>query len=102
DVVGRLIAVVWMEGEGDAFTDGRDTPPRSAGEDIARLVAALPRSVPIATLSGRYYAMDRDRRWDRVAKAYHAMVDAEAPRFASAATVIADAYANDITDEFVV
>ena len=85
-----------------AFTDGRDTPPRSAGEDIARLVAALPRSVPIATVIGRYYAMDRDRRWDRVAKAYHAMVDAEAPRFASAATVIADAYAHDITDEFVV
>ena len=85
-----------------AFTDGRDTPPRSAGDDIARLVAALPRSVPIATVSGRYYAMDRDRRWDRVAKAYHAIVDAEAPRFASAAAVIADAYAHDISDEFVV
>src|SRR5262252_2051418 len=39
-----------------AFTDGRDTPPRSAGEDIARLLAALPRAVPIATVSGRYYA----------------------------------------------
>jgi 2,3-bisphosphoglycerate-independent phosphoglycerate mutase len=85
-----------------AFTDGRDTPPRSAGDYIARLVAALPRSVPIATVSGRYYAMDRDRRWDRVAKAYHAIVDAEAPRFASAAAVIADAYAHDISDEFVV
>ncbi|MFL6822677.1 MAG: 2,3-bisphosphoglycerate-independent phosphoglycerate mutase [Xanthobacteraceae bacterium] len=85
-----------------AFTDGRDTPPRSAGDDIARLVAALPRSVSIATVSGRYYAMDRDRRWDRVAKAYHAIVDAEAPRFASAAAVIADAYAHDISDEFVV
>ena len=67
-----------------AFTDGRDTPPHSAGDDIARLVAALPRSVPIATVSGRYYAMDRDRRWDRVAKAYHAVVAAEGPRFASA------------------
>src|SRR5262252_6372815 len=39
-----------------AFTDGRDTPPRSAGEDIARLLAVLPRAVPIATVSGRYYA----------------------------------------------
>src|SRR5262252_7745113 len=67
-----------------AFTDGRDTPPRSAGADIARLVAALPRSVPIATVSGRYYAMDRDKRWDRVAKAYHAIVDAEGPHFANA------------------
>ena len=85
-----------------AFTDGRDTPPRSAGADIARLVAALPRSVPIATVSGRYYAMDRDRRWERVAKAYHAMVEAEGPRFASAGAVISDAYARDISDEFII
>jgi 2,3-bisphosphoglycerate-independent phosphoglycerate mutase len=85
-----------------AFTDGRDTPPRSAGDDIARLVAALPRSIPIATVSGRYYAMDRDRRWDRVAKAYHAVVAAEGPRFTSASAVIADAYAHDTSDEFVV
>src|SRR3954454_2764695 len=56
-----------------AFTDGRDTPPRSAGEDIARLLAALPASVPIATVSGRYYAMDRDNRWERVSKAYQAI-----------------------------
>ena len=85
-----------------AFTDGRDTPPRSARDDIARLVAALPRSIPIATVSGRYYAMDRDRRWDRVAKAYDAVVAAEGPRFASASAVIADAYAHDTSDEFVV
>jgi len=85
-----------------AFTDGRDTPPRSAGEDIVRLLAALPRSVPIATVSGRYYAMDRDKRWDRVAKAYHAIVDAEGAHFADARAVIADAYANEISDEFVV
>src|SRR6476646_1216935 len=84
-----------------AFTDGRDTPPRSAGEDIARL-AALPRSVAIATVSGRYYAMDRDKRWDRVAKAYHTIVDAEGPHFADARAVIADAYAHEISDEFVV
>jgi len=84
-----------------AFTDGRDTPPRSAEEDIARLVAALPRSIPIATVSGRYYAMDRDRRWERVAKAYHAIVEAEGPRFPSARAVIADAYGREIGDEFV-
>src|SRR6478672_8772065 len=85
-----------------AFTDGRDTPPRSAGEDIARLIAALPRSVPIVTVSGRYYAMDRDRRWERVAKAYHAIADAEGPRFASAPAVVADAYAHETSDEFIV
>ncbi len=85
-----------------AFTDGRDTPPRSAGEDIARLIAALPRSVPIATVCGRYYAMDRDKRWDRVAKAYRTIADAEGPRFADAAAVVGDAYAHDVSDEFVV
>src|SRR5262249_14406428 len=85
-----------------AFTDGRDTPPRSAGEDIARLLAALPRSVLIATVSGRYYAMDRDHRWERVIQAYRAMVAAEGPHFPDAAAVVADAYARDLSDEFVV
>jgi len=85
-----------------AITDGRDTPPRSARDDIARLLKALPPSVPIATVSGRYYAMDRDKRWERVAKAYRAIVDAEGPRFPDADAVIADAYAHDLGDEFVV
>lgn len=84
-----------------AFTDGRDTPPRSAGEDIARLLAALPSSVGIATVSGRYYAMDRDKRWDRVSKAYGALVAAEGPHFPNAGAVIADSYARDLSDEFV-
>jgi 2,3-bisphosphoglycerate-independent phosphoglycerate mutase len=53
-------------------------------------------------VSGRYYAMDRDKRWDRVAKAFAVLADAEAPRFADAAAVMDDAYAHDITDEFVI
>ncbi len=57
------------------FTDGRDTPPRSAGEDLRRFRAALPQTVRIASVCGRYYAMDRDNRWDRVSKAYFAMTD---------------------------
>jgi 2,3-bisphosphoglycerate-independent phosphoglycerate mutase len=84
-----------------AFTDGRDTPPQSAGEDIKRLLAALPKSVSVATVSGRYYAMDRDKRWDRVEKAYRAIVEADGPHFADAPAVIADAYANKKFDEFV-
>ena len=84
-----------------AFTDGRDTPPQSAGDDLKRLSAALPPSVPIATVCGRYYAMDRDKRWERLKKAYDALVEAQGARFADAASVIADAYAHDITDEFV-
>jgi 2,3-bisphosphoglycerate-independent phosphoglycerate mutase len=83
------------------ITDGRDTPPQSSSEDIHRLLAALPRSVSIATVGGRYYAMDRDRRWDRVAKAYGAIVEAEGPRFPDAPAVIADAYASKKFDEFI-
>ena len=85
-----------------AFTDGRDTPPQSAGEDLRRLSAALPATVKIATVDGRYYAMDRDKRWDRVQKAYLAMAEGKGPRFADAASVIDHAYAENITDEFVI
>jgi 2,3-bisphosphoglycerate-independent phosphoglycerate mutase len=84
------------------FTDGRDTPPQSAEGYVRRLASMLPSGVSIGTVSGRYYAMDRDNRWDRVSKAYHAIVDAEGPRFADAHAAIADAYAHDVTDEFVV
>jgi 2,3-bisphosphoglycerate-independent phosphoglycerate mutase len=85
-----------------AFTDGRDTPPRSAGEDLRRLRAALPAGVPIATVSGRYYAMDRDKRWDRVQKAYLTLVEADGPHFADAASAVDHAYIENVTDEFVV
>jgi 2,3-bisphosphoglycerate-independent phosphoglycerate mutase len=85
-----------------AFTDGRDTPPQSAGDDIKRLLAALPKSVPIATVSGRYYAMDRDKRWDRVEKAFNAIAGAEGPHFPDAPAVVADAYAAKKFDEFIV
>ena len=85
-----------------AITDGRDTPPQSAGDDLKRLVAALPASVPVATVVGRYYAMDRDKRWERVAKAYEAIVEAEGPRFADPQAAIADAYSKKQFDEFVI
>jgi 2,3-bisphosphoglycerate-independent phosphoglycerate mutase len=85
-----------------AFTDGRDTPPRSGGDDIEWLLKALPSEVSVATVSGRYYAMDRDKRWDRVGKAYAALAEADAPGFADASKVMEDAYAHDITDEFVI
>jgi 2,3-bisphosphoglycerate-independent phosphoglycerate mutase len=85
-----------------AITDGRDTPPQAAAEYAGRLSAALPQSVAIATVCGRYYAMDRDKRWERVAKAYGAIVAAQGPRFPDAQTAIADAYAKKIFDEFIV
>jgi 2,3-bisphosphoglycerate-independent phosphoglycerate mutase len=85
-----------------ALTDGRDTPPQSAADDLKRLLAALPKTASIATVAGRYYAMDRDKRWDRVEKAYNAIVEAAGPRFADAPAVVADAYAHKKFDEFIV
>ena len=85
-----------------AFTDGRDTPPRAADEYVERLQATLPPSVSIATVCGRYYAMDRDKRWDRVNKAYNTIVDADGPRFPDANSLVTDAYAHDVGDEFIV
>ena len=85
-----------------ALTDGRDTPPQSAGKYLISLMAQLPPSVPIATVIGRYYGMDRDKRWDRVEKAYRAVVEAEGPRFPDVQTAIAETYANKLFDEFIV
>ena len=84
-----------------AFTDGRDTPPQSAGEFLATLRAALPEQVKIATVTGRYYAMDRDKRWDRVAQAYAALTTAKGARFDNAAAAIDAAYAAGKHDEFI-
>src|SRR5271169_904177 len=85
-----------------AFTDGRDTPPRSAADDMKWLRGALPRGVPTATVIGRYYAMDRDKRWDRVAKAYAALADGEGAKFDDPVKAVQDGYAQDVTDEFIV
>jgi 2,3-bisphosphoglycerate-independent phosphoglycerate mutase len=84
-----------------AFTDGRDTPPRSAADDMKWLLDALPPDVPVATVIGRYYAMDRDKRWDRVAKAYAALAEGEGAKFADPVTAVQDSYGHDVTDEFV-
>lgn len=84
-----------------AFTDGRDVPPKSADGYVAALVKALPANATIATVSGRYYAMDRDKRWERVAKAYAALTDAQDERAATAQAAIAASYAAGVTDEFV-
>ncbi|MFP5342452.1 MAG: 2,3-bisphosphoglycerate-independent phosphoglycerate mutase [Candidatus Limnocylindria bacterium] len=89
-----------------ALLDGRDTPPSSALGFLAdlepRLAAAHPRA-SIATVGGRYYAMDRDQRWERTEAGYDAIVHAEARhRAASATAAVEAAYARGETDEFVV
>jgi 2,3-bisphosphoglycerate-independent phosphoglycerate mutase len=84
-----------------AITDGRDTPPQSAAEDLKLLQAALPNGVTVATVTGRYFAMDRDKRWDRVSQAYAAIADAEGARFATPQAAIEAAYGAGKFDEFV-
>lgn len=83
------------------FTDGRDTPPQSAAAYVAAFSAALPPQAVIATLSGRYFAMDRDNRWERVEQAWRAMAEGEGQAFADAQAAIASAYAQGTTDEFI-
>lgn len=85
-----------------AFTDGRDVDPKSALLDIANLEDYIKDSnAKIATIIGRYYAMDRDKRWERVKLAYDLIVNSEGEKSANAVESIKKSYANDVTDEFI-
>ncbi len=87
-----------------AFTDGRDTPPQS-GAGFVRTAGQWMNEIGvgrIATVSGRYYAMDRDKRWDRIEKAYQAICFAEGLHAESAVGGIEASYAAGVTDEFIV
>lgn len=83
-----------------ALLDGRDTPPRSAEQYLRDFAAAAP-GIQLATICGRYFAMDRDRRWDRVSRAYRALVDAEGAPATTGQAAVAAAYGAEQTDEFV-
>ena len=85
------------------FLDGRDTPPESAGAYLDRLEAEITSigAGAVATVCGRYYAMDRDKRWDRVESAYDAIVNGEGRRASSAREALRLASENGETDEFV-
>ncbi len=100
--LARMLAEARITTRVHCITDGRDTPPRSGAEALQRLQAALPGTARIGTVMGRYYAMDRDNRWDRVERAYRAMADGEGATFADAASAMDEAYAKGVTDEFVV
>lgn len=86
-----------------AFLDGRDTPPASGKDFVAQLEEKMAEIGvgKIASLSGRYYAMDRDNNWDRVQKAYDSLVKGEGVKATSAVKAMEDSYAQDVTDEFV-
>ena len=86
-----------------AFLDGRDTPPASGKDYVAQLQAKMDEIGvgKIASLSGRYYAMDRDNNWDRVQKAYDSLTKGEGVKATDAVKAMEESYANDVTDEFV-
>ncbi len=86
-----------------AFLDGRDTPPASADKYIAELEEKMKEKEvgKIATISGRFYAMDRDKRWEREEKAYRAMVDGVGLKSISSIKAIEDSYQKEVFDEFV-
>ena len=89
---------VWVH----AFLDGRDTPPSSAKDYLQRFLADVAgHNVAVATVSGRYYAMDRDKRWDRVQLAFDAMMSAKGPKAAEPVGAIQASYEAGKTDEFV-
>ncbi|GAC1440906.1 MAG: 2,3-bisphosphoglycerate-independent phosphoglycerate mutase [Sediminibacterium sp.] len=85
-----------------AFTDGRDTDPKSGLGFITSLQEHLNRSVgKIASVSGRYYAMDRDKRWERIQLAYNCLVKGEGAKASDALAAIEQSYAAGVTDEFI-
>ena len=84
-----------------AVTDGRDVPPASAQGFITELAGALPDGARIGTVIGRYYAMDRDNRWERVRRAYDAIAKGEGIPALTADAAVVDSYANGQTDEFI-
>jgi 2,3-bisphosphoglycerate-independent phosphoglycerate mutase len=87
-----------------AFLDGRDTSPTGGAGYVRELLDKFKEFGvgQLATVAGRYYAMDRDKRWDRVEKAYRAMVDGEGNHAAHAIAAIKESYGRNVTDEFVI
>lgn len=83
------------------ITDGRDVAPKSARDQVAEFISALPGGVRVASVTGRYFAMDRDNRWDRVGLAYAAMVQGKGPKADTADDAISSAYGKAETDEFI-
>jgi len=84
------------------ITDGRDTSPTAAMGDLENLTNSLTtmKKVKIASISGRFFAMDRDNRWERTEKAYHAIAEARAPQVVDPIAYLKQSYANGTTDEF--
>jgi 2,3-bisphosphoglycerate-independent phosphoglycerate mutase len=97
----RIIAAAGVPVALHLYADGRDTPPKSADRFLVALRADLPVGAVIATISGRFHAMDRDNRWERVEAAFRAMTAADGTPAATPQAAIANAWAKGETDEFI-
>jgi 2,3-bisphosphoglycerate-independent phosphoglycerate mutase len=83
------------------FGDGRDVAPKSAEKYLTHLNASIGPNTSIGSLTGRYYSLDRDNRWERVAQGYDAMVNAKGAHFQDVMSALSSAYDADVTDEFI-
>jgi 2,3-bisphosphoglycerate-independent phosphoglycerate mutase len=101
--LARVVAASGVAVAIHAFLDGRDEPPQSAAENIKKLLGDIGKieGARLATLCGRYYAMDRDKRWERVEKAYDLLAEGKGARAENALQAIKTSYAANVTDEFV-
>jgi len=101
--IANIIAKAGVPVAIHAFMDGRDTPPRSGCDHIRKFEESLSETdnIQIATITGRFYAMDRDKRWDRIKKAYDCLFHSIGKNAASSIEAIKNAYAEDIGDEFI-
>ncbi|WP_425040726.1 2,3-bisphosphoglycerate-independent phosphoglycerate mutase [Primorskyibacter sp. S187A] len=97
----RVIAGAGVPVQIHAITDGRDVAPQSAEAQLAELDAALPVGAHIGTVIGRYFAMDRDNRWERVQKAFELFVSGQGSTAADAVSAVRAAYASGQNDEFI-
>jgi len=98
--VARILTDAGLPVAVHAITDGRDVAPSSAAKFAAQLLAALPPGARVATVCGRYWALDRDTRWERVKRATDAILHATGAQAADAAAAVAQSYAKGETDEF--
>ncbi|WP_116131132.1 2,3-bisphosphoglycerate-independent phosphoglycerate mutase [Tropicimonas sp. IMCC34043] len=98
----KIVAAAGVPVQIHAITDGRDVPPKSAAEQVGRFEAALPKGAHIGSLIGRYFAMDRDNRWERVSQAFDLVVAGKAENESSSAKAACEeAYGRGENDEFV-
>src|SRR5690348_9337017 len=101
--LARIVAEAGVPVAVHAYTDGRDTPPRAGADYLRRFlkdIDGLP-NARVATVDGRYYAMDRDKRWERAEKAYRAVAEAKGEAAPDPVAAIDAAYKADTGDEFI-